>query len=364
VLTLVSSLSTITFVTTGDNVKLAFAAKKHGSSTNNGGASGSNNGGGSSDNGGGSTATGGSDNSNGVGGGADTSSTPPPPPPPATQQTCPDGSTPDINGNCPTTPTPPANEATPPATSPQTAPQTAAPSGNETGTTPTGGGAATPAAPSATPLSNQTAAPQTVTPQTLTPQTCPPLPIDANGRCPGVDMRGGGLGLPPPPNTCPPLPIDANGNCPGVDMRGGGLGLPPPPGPQPTQEGNGVFRLPTVQPLPNTGTIAPICPSGSHLVLNKCVVDNAQCPSGTTQDGDLCTPSRPARCAAPTTAEEAAARAAQASTGEGVVCPNPDGTCPPKYLQDADGDCVGVLPGTTKGAGGGFIQMLPQKPQP
>ena len=34
-------------------------------------------------------------------------------------------------------------------------------------------------------------------------------------------------------------------------MRGGGLGLPPPPPPppQPIPEGNGAFRLPTVQPI-------------------------------------------------------------------------------------------------------------------
>ena len=61
-------------------------------------------------------------------------------------------------------------------------------------------------------------------------------------------------------------------------MRGGGLGLPPPP-PQPTPLGDGSFQLPTVPPQP-TGTISPICPSGSHLVGSKCVVDGASCPSG------------------------------------------------------------------------------------
>ena len=35
---------------------------------------------------------------------------------------------------------------------------------------------------------------QSAPPKTLTQQTCPPLPIDANGKCPGIDMRGGGLG--------------------------------------------------------------------------------------------------------------------------------------------------------------------------
>ena len=119
-------------------------------------------------------------------------------------------------------------------------------------------------------------------------------------------------------------------------MRGGGLGLPPPP-PQPTPIGDGSFQLPTVPPVPNTNTISPICPSGSHLELNKCVVDNVQCPSGTTQDGDLCSPSLP--------------------------------PCPNGKVEDSQGNCVSpdertttVLPGSKTGPQGGFIQMIPSVP--
>ena len=55
-----------------------------------------------------------------------------------------------------------------------------------------------------TPTNNQlTTATQNTVLNTVNKQTCPPLPIDANGRCPGIDMRGGGLGLPPVP---PPPP--------------------------------------------------------------------------------------------------------------------------------------------------------------
>ena len=101
--TLVSSLSAVAFLI-DNNVNLAFASKKNEASSGGGGGGSS-----SSDNGGG------TDSSKG-GGNTDNTSTPPPPtteepiapptqqttPPPSTQQTCPDGSTPDVNGLCPT----------------------------------------------------------------------------------------------------------------------------------------------------------------------------------------------------------------------------------------------------------------------
>ena len=55
---------------------------------------------------------------------------------------------------------------------------------------------------------------------------------DANGKCPQHRLQQSPSLT---QQTCPPLPIDANGNCPGIDMRGGGLGLPPPPPSQPKQ---------------------------------------------------------------------------------------------------------------------------------
>jgi hypothetical protein len=116
VTTLVSSLSAVAFLI-DNNVNLAFASKKNEASSGGGGGGGSS----SSDNGGG------TGSSNG-GRSTDNTSTPPPPPtteepiapptqqttpppptteettpppPPSIQQTCPDGSTPDVNGLCP-----------------------------------------------------------------------------------------------------------------------------------------------------------------------------------------------------------------------------------------------------------------------
>jgi hypothetical protein len=91
--------------------------------------------------------------------------------------------------------------------------------------------------------------------------------------------------------------LDSTGNCPistttkqnSALQTLTGLGLPPAP-PQPTPNGDGSYQLPTVPAQTNTGTIAPICPSGSHLVGSKCVIDGVSCPSGTDQDGDICKP--------------------------------------------------------------------------
>jgi hypothetical protein len=258
ILTLVSSMSTAALVP--GNAHIVFAKKRSGGSGSGSGGRGSNgdgtsSGGGSSkDNGGGQPTTGGSDNSNLDGDTGNTATPPPPTQETTSPQTCPDGSAPDANGKCPTaTPqtcpdgsAPDANGKCPTAT-PQTCPDGSAPASDGTCPSPTLNNAA---------------------PQTLTQKTCPPLPIDANGKCPGIDMRGGGLGLPPPP----------------------------PPPPQPIPEGNGAFRLPTVQPIfggPGGDPIFGNCPSGSHKVVTKCVVDNVQCPLGTSQFEDSCSPNPP-----------------------------------------------------------------------
>jgi len=88
ILTLVSSITTIPFT---DNISMVFAKK------DKGGDKGSN-----SDNGGGggTTTEEGSGNSNGGGSSSDAGNTPPAQAP-TNQETCPDRSTPDANGNCP-----------------------------------------------------------------------------------------------------------------------------------------------------------------------------------------------------------------------------------------------------------------------
>jgi hypothetical protein len=77
--------------------------------------------------------------------------------------------------------------------------------------------------------------------------------------------------------------------------------LPPPqfPGPPPIiPEGNGVFRLPTAQPIFNDPLGNPLgtCPPRTHYVLGKCMYDdaNVRCPSGTHLVGiDRCVPTPP-----------------------------------------------------------------------
>ena len=88
ILTLVSSITTVPFT---DNISMVFAKK------DKGGDKGSN-----SDNGGGggTTTEEGSGNSNGGGSSSDAGNTPPAQAP-TNQETCPDRSTPDANGNCP-----------------------------------------------------------------------------------------------------------------------------------------------------------------------------------------------------------------------------------------------------------------------
>jgi hypothetical protein len=106
ILTLVSSITTVPFT---DNISMVFAKKDKGgdkgSNSDNGGGSSSDNGGGSSsDNGGGggtTTTKEGSGNSNGGGSSSSDAGNTPPAQAPTNQETCPDRSTPDANGDCP-----------------------------------------------------------------------------------------------------------------------------------------------------------------------------------------------------------------------------------------------------------------------
>ena len=98
ILTLVSSITTVPFT---DNISIVFAKKDKGgdkgSSNDNGGGSSSDNGGG----GGTTTTKEGSGNSNGGGSSSSDAGNTPPAQAPTNQETCPDRSTPDANGDCP-----------------------------------------------------------------------------------------------------------------------------------------------------------------------------------------------------------------------------------------------------------------------
>lgn len=98
ILTLVSSITTVPFTY---NISIVFAKKDKGgdkgSNNDNGGGSSSDNGGG----GGTTTTKDGSGNSNGGGSSSSDTGNTPPAQAPTNQETCPDGSMPDANGNCP-----------------------------------------------------------------------------------------------------------------------------------------------------------------------------------------------------------------------------------------------------------------------
>jgi hypothetical protein len=98
ILTLGSSITTVPFT---DNISMVFAKKDKGgdkgSSNDNGGGSSSDNGGG----GGTTTTKEGSGNSNGGGSSSSGAGNTPPAQAPTNQETCPDRSTPDANGDCP-----------------------------------------------------------------------------------------------------------------------------------------------------------------------------------------------------------------------------------------------------------------------
>ena len=87
------------------------------------------------------------------------------------------------------------------------------------------------------------------------------------------------------------------------------------------------FSWELAPPVPNTNTIAPICPYDSHLVGSKCVINGAGCPPGTVQDdGDItCSPKNQ-------------------FPGSGWAYPNYDGTCPTRIPTSFNGRCYDQLP--------------------
>ncbi len=302
-----------------------------GSSDNSGGG-----GSGSSDNSGG-----GSGSGSGSGGTSSSSNSAPSTSSSSTSQTpCSDGSQPDANGNCPPT-TPPSNtqktascpdgfklndtdgkcipKNSSTSTTTTTTTTTQMKTGNNGGNTGTntttttipsstsvqtgnnGGGntgnqckglsqidpttgsctAENSSATTSTQTGNAGTATATTQPS-LTQQTCPPLPLDANGKCPGVDIRGGGLG----PQTiigsykgtgC--SFIDPTSCASGNSKENGASGLPGS-----CLNPNGLCILPPPDSISQQGN----CQSGAHMINgdpNNCAdnyfpYDDGTCPPG------------------------------------------------------------------------------------
>jgi hypothetical protein len=176
----------------------------------------------------------------------------------------------------------------------------------------------------------------TPTPQTLNQQTCPPLPIDVNGRCPGIDMRGGGLGLPPVPETAQvvkEIPLLPDGSCNGVfdpDTNKCYEGsyaptCPGKPGENPYEAGRGrdvygICRDPqTGNPLPVTFEEAPgeCLNGGVHIAAKQrlCFMEEAyyRAPDGSCLSGYFPSGENNDRCSLK------------------IHDPLPDGSCPAGY---------------------------------
>jgi hypothetical protein len=147
---------------------------------------------------------------------------------------------------------------------------------------------------------------------------------------------------------------------------------------------NGRYQLFTILPIRNTNTVAPICPQGSQLYFNYCVLNDSVCPPGTAQDKDdiTCSPVNQNQ------------QRFDLPYNMANVNQLPDGSCPPEYhyqytpdssiqkpcvitvyQKNPDGSCpfglvlshdecvkMPVLPGSHTGSGGGFIQLIPQSP--
>jgi hypothetical protein len=307
------------------------------------------------------------------------------------QTTCPDDSKPDNSGNCPTPATSPTQDShilimpNTDGTCPQGSHKYPGSQVCEKDTIPltSEGGTATTPASNAPPLTPQqqyetclrgiggdipgnctppSAAntEQNIAPQTLIQQTCKDgTTPDANGVC-----QDGST----PEQACQGDEVlDPKGGCvsPGTaaSIKNGTL-IP---------LGDGKFKLATAPPIPNTNSIAPICPVGFHLALSKCVVNSGGCPAGTIQDDDICSPLQ-AHYNIPS----------NVAKNQDGTCPDgyhsnsdtdlqceinseqklPNGTCPDGTILTNDDLCVQppVIPGSTTGSGGGFIQMLPTKP--
>jgi hypothetical protein len=247
--------------------------------------------------------------------------------------------------------------------------------------------------PPATPTQQKLAPLQTLTPQQ---QTCKDGSTpNANGICQD--------GSTPQQKTCPGLQVLTDkGNCvthgESDAIKNGTL----------VDIGNNQFQLGTRPPvpntnLPNTNTISPICPSDTHLVGSKCVYNGASCPIGTVigDDGLTCSTVKQVElrvnpdgtCPAGSFSVGSSGNAGQPGTGSTFcfknvrveapcdqpdfirwhgICyqgketvPNLDGNCPPTTPILFEGRCLDklpVLPGTSTGSGGGFIQMFPVKP--
>jgi hypothetical protein len=307
------------------------------------------------------------------------------------QTTCPDGSTPDANGNCPTPATAPTQDShmlvmpNADGTCPEgshkfpgsqvcekdTVPNT---DGSTGGTTPSqyvpavngecpagsheaGGSPGNagepgtgfvncrldnpPATPPATPPTSTPpeqpptdTLPATPTEQIdpllrLTQQTCPPLPIDENGRCPGIDMRGGGLGLPPVPpgGGIKEKPVDPDGSCNGAFdpatqkcYEGGHAPDCPGAGPNDLSGGHDIYGF---CPDPQTGGYLPagecaINGGGAHIAEKQkslCFQEepNYRAPDGSCLSGYFPTGVNNDRCSLK------------------IHDPLPDGSCPSSY---------------------------------
>jgi hypothetical protein len=287
VLTLVSSVSTSTFVTGNNNVNLVFA-KKHNSSSNSGGVDKSSGDKSSTDNSDVGTTMGGNDDSNSGGSGSDSGSS-------------------GNSGGSATSPLSISNRGNFPATTIDNTPTS--PKMCSDGSPPASDGScpSPTALPPASPAVDCNATPNDPTCHTTTTTA----PAEQNFA----------------PNTltqprCPLLPIDANGNCPRIDMQGGGLGLPPLVGSQEKQQAH--YNLPydawRAKQLPDGS-----CPADYHYNSNS-----------TT--GQYCILN--------------------------IHLKNPDGSCPVGTIMTTTNVCVKmpVLPGTSTGSGGGFIQMFPTSP--
>jgi PsbP-like protein len=251
VLTLVTSGSAYAFVTGNldPNFNSVFATSSNSDGGKGGGSSDNDNGGSSSDSnkksksssgdsggGGGSSDNGGSSSSDGGGSGSSTSTSPSaseentappseitsPPleentvPPTQTQPTCPDGSLPDANGNCPS-PAPEQNSVStpPPQTNQQTCPDGAAPDANGVCPTTSEG-----ASPTNTPQEQSTANMLTGGIQTAAPikSPSPPPPPEPFQGCPGHVARNANGICPSPLSKDAPCDEgfhhdDASGKC-------------------------------------------------------------------------------------------------------------------------------------------------------
>jgi PsbP-like protein len=354
VLSVISSLSAVAFVTGNNNVNLAFAAKKDGGSSGGGGGGseggsknnkGTDGGGGDNGGGGGTTTTEGSDNTN-----AGSGTTPPPstdentPPPPEDQKTCPDGSNPDESGNCPQA----ANQKTCPDGS------TPDESGNCPTTTPTpcpDGSTPDPTTGTCPTTTQQNTAPQTLTQQT----TCPggAVPDATTGNCPTTTNTPS---LPGPLSLKPPCPggaaRDANNLCPTSTT---------------TTNTHILYNTPIT------------CENDKHPLEGKCVSSQYPNDDGTCMKGTHASHTSSAYLGVICTSDIVPYKD---SLGNPALCPrlshldsdhnclldssSPIQFCPqpgtPILFQGKCYDHLPVIGGSTTGKSGGFIQMFPTKP--